>query len=116
MRRKRNKFGAIKTVVDGITFSSKLEANRYKELKLLEQSGVIQKLKRQVRFNLTVNDILICFYLADFTYNENNSLIVDESKGKETAVWRLKKKLFQACYPHLELRMNGVRVKPTRRR
>lgn len=116
MRRKRNKFGAIKTVVDGITFPSKLEANRYKELRLLELSGAIAKLKRQVRFDIVVNQALICYYLADFTYSENEKCIVDESKGKETAVWRLKKKLFQACYPHLELRMNGLRVKPTRKR
>ena len=36
-----NKYHAIKTTVDGITFDSRAEARRYRELKLLERAGVI---------------------------------------------------------------------------
>ena len=46
----RSKYGARKTIVDGITFDSKKEANRYRELKLLEDAGEIEKLKMQVAF------------------------------------------------------------------
>ena len=35
-----NKYRNRKTVVDGITFDSKREAERYMELKLLEQAGL----------------------------------------------------------------------------
>lgn len=47
-----SKYGARKTVVDGITFDSKKEANRYRELKLLEKAGKISNLKLQVPFEL----------------------------------------------------------------
>lgn len=48
----RSKYGARKTVVDGITFDSKREAERYSELKLLERAGKIEGLRRQVSFEL----------------------------------------------------------------
>ena len=37
------KYGNRKTVVDDIKFDSKAEARRYKELKLLEKSGIIKQ-------------------------------------------------------------------------
>ncbi|MDD3747626.1 MAG: DUF1064 domain-containing protein, partial [Anaerostipes sp.] len=42
-----SKYGARKTVIDGITFDSKREAKRYQELKLLEQAGEISYLELQ---------------------------------------------------------------------
>lgn len=36
-----NKYGAKKTVVDGVTFDSKAEARRYQQLKLMQQAGEI---------------------------------------------------------------------------
>ena len=36
------KYRSKRTVIDGITFDSKKEANRYCELKLLEKSGEIK--------------------------------------------------------------------------
>ena len=38
---KRSKYGAVSTSVDGIWFASKLEAQRYSELKLMEKAGAI---------------------------------------------------------------------------
>ena len=52
LKRLENKFNARKTVVDGITFDSKKEANRYRELKLLERAGKICCLRLQVPFEL----------------------------------------------------------------
>jgi len=103
--RKRNKFGAKKTVIDGITFDSKKEAEHYKILKIRLAAKQIKHLARQVIFRLEINGMLICKYVADFTYVENGRLVVDEVKGFETAVWKLKKKLFQALNPKLELRI-----------
>ena len=89
------------TTVNGITFSSLKEANRYAELVLLERSGVIQNLRRQVRFPLSVNGQLICTYVADATYTENGHEIVEDTKSPVTRklpVYRLKAKLMRAIH------------------
>ena len=51
----KNKYRAVKTVVDGITFHSKKEAERYKILALLEAQGKIDNLRLQPRIALMVN-------------------------------------------------------------
>jgi len=48
MARRGNKYGAKKTIVDGIKFDSGLEARRWMQLKLLESAGHISSLRRQV--------------------------------------------------------------------
>ena len=42
------KYHAKKTRLDGLTFDSQKEAQRYAELKLLERAGQIHSLRRQV--------------------------------------------------------------------
>jgi hypothetical protein len=95
---KRSKYGAVKTVVDGITFDSKKEAARYQELKLLK----VEALVLQPEYELRVNGELICKYRADFRYmDKKNGLwipVIEDCKGVKTAVYRLKKKLMLACY------------------
>lgn len=84
--KKANKYGARKTIVDGITFDSKKESNRYVELKLLEKQHLISELNTQTKFNLipkqdgerAVN------YYADFTYIDNGVLIVEDVKSAAT--------------------------------
>ena len=97
-RRGRNKFGAIKTEVDGIVFHSKLEATRYRELALLQKLGKISDLKTQVRFPLAVNNQEICNYIADFVYNDSFGLHIEDTKGVLTDIFKLKAKLFKAVY------------------
>ena len=46
-----SKYRSRKVVVDGITFDSKKEAWRYRELHLLEQTGEISNLQMQVNMN-----------------------------------------------------------------
>lgn len=67
---KRNKYRAVKTVVDGIRFDSKAEAKRYGELKLLEKAGKIISLAVHPKYDLTVNGVLIATYKADFSYQQ----------------------------------------------
>lgn len=50
--RSRAKYGNRKVVVDGITFDSKKEAQRYTELKSLEKAGKITGLQLQREFEL----------------------------------------------------------------
>ena len=94
------KYNAKRTTIDGITFDSKREANRYGELKLLHQAGEIQELLVHPKFKLVVNGVLICTYTADFQYRENGEKVVEDVKSKPTITYsyKLKKKLMKAVY------------------
>lgn len=98
------KFRNIKTTVDGIEFSSKKEAKRYGELKLLERAGEIHGLAVQPRFPLRVGDKLVCNYVGDFLYTLKDAageLIVEDVKSPITRkhpVYRIKVKLFEALH------------------
>jgi len=103
--KRRHKYNAQAVEVDGIRFDSKLEAKRYQELQLLAAAGEIHALQLQPRFELqeSFRDAhgkkhRAINYVADFQYVENGHVIVEEVKGHETAVWRLKKKLFLYRY------------------
>lgn len=98
------KYKNKKVVIDGITFDSKKEAGRYKELKTLERAGIIQKLQRQVKYVLIpaqyerTSEVYVkgnnkgkpkkgrliereCAYYADFVYRQGGNTIVEDVKG-----------------------------------
>lgn len=52
LAKRKNKYNAVKTKVDGFTFDSKAEAKRYEELKLLQMDGQISYFLCQVPFRL----------------------------------------------------------------
>lgn len=95
---KRSKYGAKKTVVDGITFDSQAEATRYGVLKIVQASGLITDLRLQVPYQITVNGKKVCRYVADFVYSENGKEVVEDVKGMKTPVYNLKKKLMEAVF------------------
>lgn len=106
-----NKYKNRKIVVDNIKFESNLEATRYKELKLLQRAKQISNLRLQVPFLLqegfkkngkTHREIK---YIADFVYEENGQTIVEDVKGLQTDVFKLKHKIFEKVYPNLELKI-----------
>jgi hypothetical protein len=45
-----------------------------------------------------VNGILICTYIADFTYTRDGKYIVEDFKGVLTDVFKLKRKLMKAIF------------------
>lgn len=94
----RNKYGAIKTTVDGIKFDSKKEAARYRALVLLQKAGHISDLSLQPKFDLIVNGTKIGFYKADFKYMLNGDQVIEDVKGMKTPVYNLKKKMIKAIY------------------
>lgn len=49
MRRGYQKYGAVKTIVDGISFPSKLHAGVYCQLKLEQSAGLIRNIEMEVR-------------------------------------------------------------------
>ncbi len=95
----RNKYGAVKTTVDGIKFDSKKEAARYRVLVLCEKAGSISNLSLQPKFDLMVNGTKIGFYKADFKYNLlDGKEVIEDVKGMKTPIYNLKKKMIKAIY------------------
>jgi hypothetical protein len=94
-----HKYRAIVTEIDGIRFPSKKQAMRYQELKISERCGIIHDLRLEVPYDLNVNGMKICRYVADFTYRttEDNRLVVEDTKGVRTRDYRIKAKLMLAC-------------------
>lgn len=106
-----NKYHNKKVQVDMYVFDSIAESRRYKELKLLEQAGEISELELQPRFLLQEGfrkngkNFRKIEYIADFQYIENGRLVIEDVKGKETEVFKLKRKLFEHEYPDYELKL-----------
>lgn len=93
----RSKYHNKKTVIGGLTFASKKEANRYLTLKQMVQSGQITDLVLQPKFDIIINLQKICRYIGDFSYKDKEGWrIVEDCKGFKTDIYRLKKKLMQA--------------------
>lgn len=97
--------------MDGRCFASKAEMRRYAELKLLLKAGKIKNLVIQPKFELTPPFVLnqtkhnSMYYFGDFQYVdcESGKKIVEDVKGVETAVFKIKEKLL-AFRHHIELR------------
>ena len=111
--RRRNKYNAKKTIVDGIKFDSKMEAERYAELKLMQKAGEIRNLEVHPRYPMFIGGQHICFYEADFGYRKKFSdpIHVEDVKGVRTALFILKKKLMLAIHGIL---VKEIRVKKRR--
>ncbi|UWQ47635.1 DUF1064 domain-containing protein [Leisingera aquaemixtae] len=94
------------TTADGVTHDSKSEAQRWEELKLLQQAGAICGLRRQVEIGLVGRDGPIMtdsgkqqrVYRADFVYVDNalGITVIEDRKGHETEVFNLKKAILAA--------------------
>lgn len=118
---RRSKYGNRKTVVDGIVFDSQKEANRFRELQLLERAGKITALQRQVKYVLIPtqrefsNEIYKkgahqghfkpgkvlekeCSYIADFAYIQDGAYVVEDTKGVRTEAYKIKRKLMLERY------------------
>lgn len=116
-----SKYNAKKVEYNGMTFDSKRELKRYKELELLQEAGEIKNLQRQVKYVLIPTqrepDIIgkrggikkgkviehECSYTADFVYEEDGDTIVEDSKGFKTKDYSIKRKLMLYVY--------GIKIK-----
>lgn len=103
--RRRSKYAAERTEVDGFTFDSKREARYYGHLLLLAKLGEIDNLELQPSFPLWVitaagERVVVGVYRADFRYRElaTNTWPVVDAKGVRTPVYRLKKRIVEALY------------------
>lgn len=123
---KYNKYNAKKVTIDGITFDSKHEAQRWAELRRMQQSKLITELRRQVKYTLIPvqrgpspgiykkgehkgqpkpGKVIEqeCAYIADFVYFNGSEMIVEDTKGIKTKDYIIKRKLM--------LYVHGIRVR-----
>ena len=111
---KVRKYRNQKVTIDGITFDSKREAQRYAELQALASRNLIEDLRHQVPFELAPG---VRFsnekrakpalrYVADFAYRLDGRLVVEDVKSAITAkaaAYRIKR--------HLMMAVHGIEVK-----
>jgi hypothetical protein len=88
-----HKYGAKEVWVDNIRFSSKLEAEHYKILKLLKASGEIRYFLRQVKFHLPGTT-----HLVDWMVVTDGPPAFLDSKGYDLPMGRLKRKQVLELY------------------
>lgn len=102
-----SKYKNKKTVVNGITFDSQKEAERFRQLLLMQQAGEIIGLRLQPEFTLQEafttargERVRAIKYRADFAYNRIVKVgaeirlepVVEDVKGYRTKDYELKKK------------------------
>ena len=99
---KPNKYRAKKCELDGKQFDSLKEANHWRELRLREHAGEIAELRHQVPFELKVNGVEVCVYIADMTYREDGRLRVVDikgyKKGQAYRMFKVKSALMKALH------------------
>lgn len=107
---KQNKYHNTVIEYNNIKFDSIKEKNHYIVLKQLEDLGIIKDLKLQVKFELQPSykyqdkTIRAINYYADFTYIQDNKLIVEDTKGFKTKEYLLKKKMLLYKYKDIEFK------------
>lgn len=123
------KYGNRKITDGGDVFDSKKEHKRWQELQLLEKSGEISGLQRQVKYVLIPAQYEFTgefykrgpnkgkpkpgklierevAYIADFVYmDKNGTIVVEDCKGMRTKEYILKRKMMLAVH--------GIRIKET---
>ncbi len=95
---KKSKYKNTATLVNNIRFHSAREAKRYTELLLLRKADKIKLLTLQVKYPFVVNGVKICSYIADFVYDKDGEIIVEDCKGFRTQSYVIKRKLMKALY------------------
>ena len=95
--RRRSKFGAVKHVVDGVTYHSKKEAAQAEKLSLRKASGEVISWDRQVRLLFVINEVRIAMYIMDFVvYRADGVVELIEVKGMMLPDWKIKWRLLEA--------------------
>ena len=103
----QRKYRNEKVKLDGYTFDSLKERDRYLILLMRQKLGEISGLQVHPRFKLVVEGEKVCTYCADFQYYvchsdiKGSALVVEDVKSRITSKlpsYRIKKKLMQALH------------------
>lgn len=104
LTRKRARYSAATSshCQEGHWHQSKLEAAHCNQLFAMKRGGAVKEVETQVKYRLEVNGALIATHYVDFRVTlKDGSIMVVETKGKETDRWRMLHRLFQAIYPDI---------------
>lgn len=92
--RRTTKYNNIKVEYDNKKFDSMSEYERYLELKELEEQNIISNLRHHEKQDkITLLEDPRITYEPDFCYVEDGITIVEDVKGFETDVFKIKKKM-----------------------
>ena len=106
-----SKYSAKRIDFDGFLFDSLAECRRYRELKLLEQAGLITGLIVHPSFILQPpfkhhgRSERAIRYEADFSYFEKGAEVVEDVKGVRTQLFEVKRKMLLYRFPDLDFRI-----------
>lgn len=103
---KPSKYSAKRTKLDGHTFDSKREANRYAVLKQMQSNGFISDLELQPAFPLEMDGVCrvktetgkTMRVTFDFAYTQNGKRVVEDAKGYKTRDYLVRKAVAEAFY------------------
>jgi len=95
------KYGNKRVAFMGKIFDSIAERDRWLELCLLQKTGKIRDLRRQVPFELIPKQggERAVTYVADFVYDTDAVRVAEDVKGMVTRDYVIKRKLFKERYP-----------------
>lgn len=94
---KTNKYGASRTEFKGKIYDSRYEAEVAHSLEVRKRAKDIKDYQKQVKIPLTAHGKTVCNYYIDFVILHNDGTKeYTEVKGYETALWKLKWKIFEA--------------------
>lgn len=106
-----NKYNANKTIINGVQFDSKKEAQLYVKLVSLQNKGIISGLERQKRFEVIpkTKTERAAYYVADYFFQEvaTGQWVVADCKSpitKRLPAYVLKRKLMKWHYPEYDFR------------
>lgn len=104
--------GKVARTIDGITFASNAEADRYRVLRNRERAGIISGLQLQPCFELQEgftdnqgHQQSAIGYTADFRYQEDGETVIEEVKGKVTRDFKLRMRLFLFKFPQYRYKL-----------
>lgn len=107
---RNSKYNSYTVKIDDITFDSIMESRFYCRLLEMQAEGKIKSFTMQTAFELqpkfkdkfSKKAVRAIMYIADFVVTDSNGqTIVVDVKGKETDVFKMKKKMFQYKYPDI---------------
>jgi len=101
-KKQRRKYLNEPVVIDGHTFDSRKEGERYRTLRNMEIAGLIRNLRVHPRYALHADGgKLVGEYEADFEYLQEELLFVEDVKCEhtaETGLYQFKRRFMAAQY------------------
>jgi len=105
---RNGKYNSYTVVIDNVSFDSVMESRFYLRLLEMKAAKQIKSFSMQVTYELqpkfkdkvSGKTVRAITYIADFVVTDaDDQVIVVDVKGKETDVFKIKKKMFQYKYP-----------------